>query len=302
MRPVSDRAVFIATVEGGSLTRAAARLGVSLAVCSKRLAELERRLDVRLLNRTTRRQHLTEAGAVYYEHCLRVQEDIDTVESSLAGLRDTVRGRLRVAAPASFGRRHVSPFIPAFLGRYPDVALQLVLSDSVIDLVADGVDVAIRIGAPADSSMIAVTLASNRRVTCASPDYLARFGTPRTPEDLAGHRCLILSPQSVSSDVWTFETADGPRRVTVGGPLSSNHGEVLRDAAVGGLGIAVKSVWDIAEELRSGRLVTVLDDCPPSAVNLYALYHERRFVAPKVRAWIDFFRERFGPTPYWETE
>lgn len=292
--------VFTTTVDEGSLTRAASRLGLSLAVCSKRLATLEKRLGVRLLNRTTRSLHLTDEGALYYEHCLRIQEDIDTVEASLAGMRNTAQGTLRVSTSASFGRKHVSPFVPEFIDRYPDIKLQLMMSDTTIDMVAEGIDVAIRIGAPADSSLIAAKLAPNKRVLCASPRYLSKSEPIMTPEDLGTHHCLILSAQGASNDVWTFESTQVVSRVSVSGPVTSNSGEVVRDAAIGGLGIAIKSIWDITDELRSGALVTVLDDYPLKQMSIYALYPSRQFVSPKVRAWIDFFKAKYAPTLYWE--
>ena len=300
VKSVSDRVVFISVVDEGSLTRAAERLGLSLAVCSRRLALLEKRLGVRLLNRTTRSQHLTDEGAVYYEHCLRIQEDIDAVEASLAGMRDHVQGTLRVSTSSSFGRKHVSPFIAEFVERYPGIRLQLMMTDNVVDLVTEGIDVAIRIGAAADSSFIATRLAANRRILCASRKYLDRAGTPQTLEELSRHQCLILSSQGASNDVWEFDTDEGKRRIPVSGPLTSNSGEVVRDAAVGGLGIAVKSLWDINDQLRSGELVSVLDTHSLSHTNIYALYHNRQFISPKVRVWIEFFRDRYSPLPYWE--
>ncbi|MFK7963838.1 MAG: LysR family transcriptional regulator [Burkholderiaceae bacterium] len=300
MKSVSDRTVFIAIVDEGSLTRAADRLGLSLAVCSKRLLTLENRLGVRLLNRTTRQQHLTDAGSLYYEHCLRIQEDIDAVESSLAGLRDSIQGTLRVTTSASFGRKHVSPVVPEFLKQHPGIKLQLIMTDNVLDMVAEGIDVGIRIGALADSSLIAIKLAPNRRVLCASPAYLQRAGTPLSPDQLGEHDCLVLSSRSASHDVWTFETSRGVVRVPVSSVVASNSGEVVRDAAIGGLGIGIKSIWDITEELRKGDLVTVLDDYPLAHMDIFAVYHNRRYVAPKVRAWIDFFKTRFGSPPYWE--
>lgn len=302
MKPVSDRVIYTTVVDEGSLTRAAERLGLSLAVCSRRLALLEKRLGVRLLNRTTRRQHLTDEGAVYYEHCLRIQEDIDAVEASLAGMRDHVQGTLRVSTSSSFGRKHVSPFIAEFVERYPGIRLQVMMTDNVVDLVSDGIDVAVRVGAAADSTYVATRLATNTRVLCASRAYLDKAGTPQTLEDLSEHQCLILSSQGASNDVWVFETREGIRRIPVSGPITSNSGEVVRDAAEGGLGIAVKSLWDISDQIRTGALVSVLDNYPLSHTNIYALYHNRQFISPKVRAWIEFFREKYSPLPYWEQD
>lgn len=300
MKPVSDRVVFIATVDEGSLTRAAERLGLSLAVCSKRLSMLEKRLGVRLLNRTTRRQHLTDEGSLYYEHCLRIQEDIDAMESSLAGMRDTVQGTLRVTTSASFGRKHVSPVIPEFLKQHPGIKLQVIMTDNILDMVAEGLDVGIRVGAMEDSSLIGVKLAPNKRVLCAAPNYLNKAGTPITPDELTEHQCLLLSSNCAPSDVWKFEVNGETIKVPVSSAVTSNSGEVVRDAAIGGLGIAIKSIWDITDELRNGDLVTVLEDYPLTYMDIYAVYHNRRFVAPKVRAWIDFFKTRFSSPPYWE--
>lgn len=300
MKSISDRAVFVAIIDEGSLTRAARRLGVSLAVCSKRLAVLETRLGVRLLHRTTRQQHLTDEGAMYYEHCLRIQEDIDAMESSLAGMRDNVQGTLRVTTSASFGRKHISPYISEFLDLHPDVRLQLMMTDSIVDMVAEGIDVGIRIGPLSDSSLIALKLAPNRRVLCASPAYLAKAGTPGNLKDLGAHQCLILSDKGATSDVWRFQSGDKTSSVSVSATVTSNSGEVVRDAAIGGQGIAIKSIWDITDELKQGSLVTVLENFQPVQTDIFAVYHNRRFVSPKVRAWIDFYKSRFGSPPYWE--
>ena len=300
MKSTSDQLVFVSIVDEGSLTAAAERLGLSLAVCSKRLVNLEKRLGVRLLNRTTRRQHLTDEGRIYYEHCLRIQEDIVHMEASLAGMRNEVQGTLRVTTSASFGRKHISPYIGEFIKLHPGVKLQLMMSDTNADLVADGIDVAIRIGALQDSTLIATKLAPNRRVLCASPAYLERAGTPSRLEDLVDHQCVILSAQGASRDVWLFETQEGITRVPVSGSVTSNSGEVVRDAAIHGIGIAIKSLWDISDELRDGRLVSVLDHHALAPVDIFAVFHNRRFVSPKVKAWVAFFKDKFGPSPYWE--
>lgn len=300
MKTISDREVFIATVNEGSLTQAAERLGLSLAVCSKRLAMLEQRLSVRLLNRTTRRQHLTDEGEIYFEHCLRIQEEIDAMESNLAGMRETAQGTLRVTMPTSFGRKHISPFVPEFLTRYPGISLHLMATDTVVDMVGEGIDVGVRIGALASSSLVAAKLANNYRVLCVSPSYLERKGAPQTLDDLKTHDCLVLSSQTGVNGTWEFEIDQKINRIAVNVKLTTNSGEVVRDAAVAGLGIGIKSLWDISDQLVSGELTTVLDDYPLVHSDIHAVYHNRKFLSPKVRAWVDFFKEKFGDTPYWE--
>lgn len=300
MNPTTDLEVFVAVVEAGSLSAAAERLALSVAVASKRLARLEARLGVRLLARTTRRQSLTEAGETYLVHARRILEDIAAADASVADLGSVPRGRLRVSAPATFGRQQLSPAVPGFLARYPEIALQLELDDAVVDLHERRIDVAIRVGPLRDSSLIATRLAAAHRVVCAAPAYLERHGVPRVPEDLVDHRCLLLSEDTADGAVWSFGRGDGTRRVRVGGPLSTNNGEVVRDAVVGGAGIAIKSTWDIARELASGELVEVLADWPTEPIEIHALHHDRAASLAKVRVWIEFFRERFSPVPPWE--
>ena len=297
MKAVSDRVIFIRVVEEGSITRAAEHLGLSLAVCSKRLVNLEERLGVRLLNRTTRRQHLTDEGDVYYRHCLLIQEDIDQMEASLAGMRDEVQGTLRVNTSITLGRKYISPLISEFLRQYPAIKLQLIMTDTIVDMVSEGVDVAVRVGSLADSSMVSLRLASSRSVLCASPDYLAKAGIPTSVEALSQHDCLLLSEQGVLNTVWEFPEDGKVKRVPVSGPISSNYGEVIRDATIGGLGIPMKAVWDIYPHLENGELVTVLDDVMLPQSNIYALHHNRRNISPKIKVWNEFLKHHLSGIP-----
>jgi len=291
--------VFARIVGAGSLSAAARDLGMSPAVVSRRLAALEARLGVRLLNRTTRSLHLTDEGAAYYETCNRVLADIEEAETAVSAGRAEPRGILRVALPASFGNQHVAPLVPKFAERYPDVQIALSLSDRTVNVVEEGFDLAIRIADLADSSLAARKLAPNRRVVCASPAYLRRNGTPRTPEDLAQHNCLTTTDFTMS---WAYRGPDGkPGSVRVSGRYACDNWEVLREWAAAGLGVALKSTWDVRRHLEDGSLVTLFPGYSfATDVAIYAVYPHRRHLPAKTRAFIEFLAESFGPEPYWD--
>ena len=290
--------VFARVVGAGSLSAAARDLGMSTAVVSRRLAALEARLGVRLVNRTTRSLHLTDEGAAYYETCNRVLADIEEADAAVTAGRAEPRGVLRVALPASFGHQHVAPLIPKFAERYPEVQLALSLSDRAVNVVEEGFDLAVRIADLADSSLAARKLAPNRRVMCASPAYLARHGEPRTPEDLARHNCLATD----FTMNWDYRRPDGKSgSVRVSGRYVCDNWEVLREWAVAGLGIALKSTWDVRRHLEDGSLVSLLPGYTfASDVAIYAVYPHRRHLPAKTRAFIEFLAESFGPEPYWD--
>lgn len=290
--------VFARIVGTGSLSAAARDLGMSTAVVSRRLAALEARLGVRLVNRTTRSLHLTDEGAAYYETCNRVLADIEEADAAVTAGRAEPRGVLRVALPASFGHQHVAPLIPKFAERYPDVQLALSLSDRAVNVVEEGFDLAVRIADLADSSLAARKLAPNRRVVCASPAYLARHGEPSTPDDLARHNCLATD----FTMNWDYRGPDGePGSVRVSGRYACDNWEVLREWALAGLGIALKSTWDVRRHLEDGSLVSVLPGYTfASDVAIYAVYPHRRHLPAKTRAFIEFLAESFGPEPYWD--
>ena len=295
---IRDLSLFVRVVAAGSLSQAGRDLGLSAAVASKRLAALETDLGVRLLHRSTRQLTLTPEGETFLAHADRMVREAEAGRDAVGQGVGRPRGLLRATVPASFGRLHVSPAIPDFMTRYPDIVLDLRLSDSMIDLVGDGLDVALRIGALPDSSLIARRLAPNRRFLCATPDYLARHGIPRSVDDLLNHNCLKLSDHPG----WMIAPPGQPTRlVRVTGSLATNNGEVLRDAVLGGLGIAMKSNWDVGPYMRQGRLAVVLPDCRVDTdAALWAVYPSARYLAPKVRAFVDFFADRFGPCPYWD--
>lgn len=297
---LDDMQLFAAVVEAEGYSQAARVLGLSKSSVSKRISALEDRLGVRLLNRTTRRLSLTEAGAAFHEGCLRVVAAAEAAEEAVTHLASAPRGILRISAPMSFGVQHVAPFLPALLERYPELAIDLVLNDRIVDLVDEGFDLAIRIGNLSDSSLIARRLAPSRRMACASPAYLDAQGTPQTPAELRHHDCLLYSYQA-SGATWRFRGPAGPQHVSVSGRLQANNGEALRAAAIGGLGIALLPTFLVCDQLRDGRLVALLREWQdPGEGGVHALFPTTRNLSPKVRAAVEFFAECFGGTPYWD--
>lgn len=299
---IEEMRVFAKVISAGSLSAAARELGSSPAVVSRTLAALEARLGVRLINRTTRRLHLTEEGAGYFDACTRILAEIDEADAAVAAGRSEPRGVLRVAIPASFGHQHIAPLVPAFVQRYSLVRLALSLSDRAVSLIEEGYDVAIRIAELEDSSLAARKLAPNRRVVCASPAYLARHGTPRTPADLAQHDFLMTTSEHDFSFLIEYrDPAGGSGSVRVTGRYACDHWSVLRDWAVAGLGLALKSTWDVRRHLEDGSLVALFPGYTfDTDVAIYAVYPHRRHLPAKTRAFIDFLAESFGPEPYWD--
>jgi DNA-binding transcriptional LysR family regulator len=301
MDRVGDLALFLRVLDLGSITAAAHSLDLSVAVASQRLKRLEKELGVRLLHRTTRRLHPTPEGAALAEQGRVLVEDLETLGTGLREAAREVAGTLRVTTSASFGRQYVSPLLPAFLARHPKLRLSIHLSDNVVDLVSEGFDLAIRIGALDDSRLVARRIAPNRRVLCASPDYLRRRGRPRVPEELAQHDCLLLFGSGGRQDVWRLGTPAGSEiTVRVQGRFESNFGEVLRDASLAGEGIVIHSLWHVADDLRAGRLEVVLPDYALTTTAISAVMPQRRLVPPRVRAFTDFLIEQFGDNPPWE--
>ena len=291
--------VFAKVVGAGSLSAAARELGLSPALVSRKLAALEARLGVRLINRTTRSLHLTDEGASYYEACSRVLAEVDEADAAVAAGRVEPQGVLRVALPASFGHVHVAPRIPEFAAQYPKVRLALSLSDRSVSVIEEGFDLAVRIAELEDSSLAARRLAPNRRVVCASPQYLERHGMPRLPEDLLHHNVLTTSDFAMT---WDFKDPRGkPGSVRVSGRYACDNWEVLREWALAGLGIALKSTWDIYRHLQDGSLVALFPGYSfHSDVAIYAVYPHRRHLPAKTRVFIEFLAASFGPEPYWD--
>ncbi len=300
MTDLLDYEIFTRVIKAGSLSAAARELHSTPAMISKRLTRLEDRLGVKLLHRTTRRLTPTEVGQSFYERVLAVLAAVADAESFAAHDNDRPRGLLRVSLPTSFGRLHVAPRLKAFLDTWPELRLLVDLNDEYVDLASGGFDVAVRIGTLPDSALIARRLAPNRRVLCASPLYIEKHGLPADLEDLDQHRLLAAEPQIA----WRFDGPGGPVTYKPQSCLQTNSSELVREAVVSGLGIAFRSTWDVANELKLGTLRRVLPQYSgASDVNVYAVYAGRRLVPPKVRAFVDYFAGVFGPDlPYWDRD
>jgi DNA-binding transcriptional LysR family regulator len=293
---LGDLDIFARVVTARSMSAAGRELDLSPAVISKRIRRLEERLGVRLLQRTTRQLALTEAGQGFYERVISILASVQEAESWVASGAATARGVLKVSAPTSFGRLHIAPHLRAFLDRHPLVTVEIVLSDAFVDIVGEGFDVAVRIADLADSSLVARRLAPNHRVLCATPDYVRRHGAPATVDDLARHTLIAHN-----ADQWRLEGPTGPAMVRVRGPLRTNSSEVVREALLGGVGVALRSTWDVGPELKDGRLVRLLPGYSGGRhVAIHAVYPSRRHMEQKVRGFVGFLAELYGPTPYWD--
>jgi DNA-binding transcriptional LysR family regulator len=288
--------IFARVVTAGSMSAAGRELGLSPPVVSKRIKSLEERLGTRLLQRTTRQLALTESGKGFYERVVAILASVDEAEAWVSRRAAAARGLLRVSAPTSFGRMHVAPHLVDFLAAYPEITLDLSLSDQFVDVVAEGFDLAIRIADLQDSSLVAKRLAPVHRVLCAAPAYLDRHGEPESLAALQRHRLLLHN-----ADHWRLESAAGAATVKVESAVRTNSSEVVREAVLAGMGIALRSTWDVGPEIESGRLRIVLPDWRASArVGVHAVYPSRRHLAHKVRVFMDFLGERFGSPPYWD--
>lgn len=297
MTNLGDLDVFSRVIALGSMSLAAREMGLSPAVVSKRIKRLEESLGTRLLQRTTRQISLTEAGQGYYERVIAVLAGLEEAEAFAAGRASHVTGSLKISAPTSFGRMHIAPHLKPFMRAHPQLSVHLMLSDEFTDIVGGGYDLAIRINDPADSSLVARKLATVRRLLCASPDYLHEHGTPKTLEDLKHHHCLPAH----NNESWRLVGPQGPVNYRPDGLLITNSSEVIKEAALAGLGIALRSTWDIGPELKSGRLVQVLPEYEGSRnLQLSAVYPSRQFLPAKIRVFIDYLAALYGPVPYWE--
>lgn len=291
---------FARVAEARSFSEAARRLRSSKSVISRHVAALEAELGARLFHRTTRSLTLTEVGRAYYDRVGRILADIDEANQSVTVLQAAPRGRLRVNAPMSFGFLHLAPAVPDFLARYPEVEVEMTMNDRYVDLVDEGFDVAVRIGRLGDSSLVARKLAPIRRAVCASPAYFDAHGVPETPTDLIRHSCLCYS-NVAATDEWRFSSPDGrPWPVEVKGRLRANNGDALRVAALAGAGLTYTPTFIIGRDLQAGSLVAVLGEFVPQDTAVHAVYPHSRHLSPKVRAFVDFLAERFGPRPYWD--
>lgn len=294
--------IYVAVVETGGIGAAAERLGLAKSVVSRRLAELETRLRATLIHRTTRRLNLTDDGRAFYESSVAILADLDEAEANLRQAHGALTGRLKVTLPQSFGLLHLAPLIQAFMVQHPDLRFELDFNDRQADLVQEGFDLAIRIARLEDSSLIARRLAPIRSGVYASPDYLARRGTPATAPDLKSHACLVYSNPR-DPDLWTYTAPDGrPGSVRVPVHLASSSGEFLLSAALAGQGLIRSPTFFVHEALKAGRLVALLTDHAWPELSAYAVYPPTRHLSRRVRTFIDYLAEALAGEPYWDRQ
>ena len=289
MDTIDAMRVFVAVVERNGFSAAADALDISTAAVTRQIAALEKRLSTRLLNRTTRRVSPTSTGAAYYQRCVQLLAEFDELEASVGAQALQPSGRLRINAPVSYGIARLGALLPAYSARYPQVELDLQLSDRLVDMVEEGYDLAIRITRQPAPNLIARHLARVRIHLCAAPSYLARYGTPLTPEDLAGHQCLYYT-YSTANDAWQLTGPQGEVSVPLQPHMRANNGDVLREAAIAGMGIIAQPDFIVDQALADGRLVPVLTQWEMPA-SIYAVYTSRSHLAPKVRSFIDYLVE-----------
>lgn len=297
-----DLTTFVAVVEAGSFTAAADRLDIAKSAVSRRVSALEERLGAELIRRTTRRLSLTDSGRAFYERALRVLADLDEAESAVAMQQGELRGHLAIAAPLSFGIRHLAEPLCTFGREHPALSLDVDFNDRRVDLIEEGVDVAVRIGHLKDSSLIARKLFDARTVVCASPEYLARHGRPETPADLAAHDCLVYS-NLAEPWRWGYVDRDGKRQyVQVGKGMSASSGDFLVNAASAGLGVVMQPTFIAHEAIREGRLEPLLTDYGWPVTPGFAIYPPTRHLSQRVRVFIDFLVETFAAGASWDAD
>lgn len=286
--------LFVEAAQSGGLSAAGRKLGLSPAAASARLLKLESSLDTRLFERTTRQLRLTDEGRIYLQHCRQALQVLDDARAALSVEKKEIRGKIRISATSDFGRHVLNPWLDEFTARYPQVVPALLLSDSLSHLIADDVDLMIRFGVPPDSSLIARPLATNRRVLCASPAYLRRKGMPDHPDQLTNFDHIIAGSSGWSSE-WRLQRGDESCvfKVPLEAARETNDGALARQWAIDGHGITLKSIWDINADLAAGRLQLVMPDWQTAEAPVHALYPRNRYLPPRVRALLDFLRERF---------
>jgi len=296
----SEMSVFVQVVEYESFSATARVLKLTPSAVSKLIGRLENRLGAQLLNRTTRHLSLTEEGRAFYQRCMPILSAIDEAEMAVTELHAKPRGLLKVNATNAFGQFHIQPLIPKFLEQHPDLRIQLTLSDSLVNLVEEEVDVAIRIADMPDSTLIAKKITSVQRAVAAAPSYIKKFGVPKSPEDLKNHNCLTLSFET-SLNQWEFKGANTPQRIRVKGNFETNNATALYKAGLAGLGLFRATNFVVGRDFKEGTLIPVLKDFEmTNQVNIYAVYPHSKHLSPKVRAFVDLMTDAFMPVPPWE--
>ena len=297
MDRITSMATFVKVVETGGFSAAARAVNMSPSMVTTHIQALEERLGVRLLNRSTRKVGLTEVGQAYFERCVQILAELDDADQIVQALQSTPRGTLRLNTSIVMPP-FIAPVISEFVELYPDAGVEMIISDRMVDLVEEGFDLSIRATPVPDSSLIVRRLATYRFVVCGAPEYFAERGIPRTPADLANHNCLIFS-QSPWGSEWLFAGPGGEQRIAVAGNLRSNSAVALRLAALHGQGLLATMSFQVADEIRSGRLVSVLTDCLPTEFPILAVYPHRHRLSAKVRSFIDLLAKHFRQDPMW---
>lgn len=287
---------FVSVVETGSFNKTAVQLQASTAAISRRVSGLEQALGVKLLNRTTRSIDLTEAGQQYYNDIIHILQALEEAEERVSCSKQALKGTLRIAAPLSYGLQQIAPLLPPFMKQYPDLKMQLQLEDRYTDLISEGIDVAIRIGNLKDSTMVATRITSIERVICASPGYLAQYGTPKHPEELKNHNCLHYNLISRSEE-WGLIKQEGNKNIEISGTLSTNNGEVLKQAALQGTGIVLLPKFIVQDALKTGDLSPILESHTPEPTGLFAIRPSRAFTPTRVALFIDYMKSIYPKTP-----
>lgn len=279
--------IYVAVVDGGSFAAAADKLDISRAMVSKQIQKLEEHLGTRLMNRTTRRLSLTETGREFYERSTQIMGDVEEAEQIAGQMTRRPQGVLRMTIPLSYGQHRLAAIIGDYTQAYPQVQLDISLSDRKVDLIEDGLDLAIRIGAMPQSDLIARKIGGVRSIVCAAPAYLARHGAPQTPADLAQHACLGYTLTGTGAD-WRLEGPAGPVIVPISGPIRADNGDIIRLAALSGAGILFQPHFIVGDDIEAGRLVRVLPDWQSAELGVYAVYPSRKHLSAKVRTFVDF--------------
>ncbi len=290
MHSLNDMAIFAAVVDTGGFTSASKKLGISTPVVSKRITALEQYLGTKLLFRTTRKLSLTEAGSVYYQYCSSVVSDAEQAKAAVTYLDATPRGLLKITAPIAAGSYQVANALPSFLERYPEVQVELDISDRVVDIAEEGYDIAIRLTHQPPELYVARLLSKTKRKVCASPEYWQRHGRPTSPADLASHNCIVYSERP-NYNQWVFNGKNGPETIAVQGSFRVNNTIAMLEAATSGLGVLMLTSVNVDRAIFAGQLEPVLEDYDTPGPNIYALYLPNRYLSSKARAFIDYMVE-----------
>ncbi|HWJ19271.1 MAG TPA: LysR family transcriptional regulator [Geobacterales bacterium] len=296
MTSIADLEIFARVVTAGSMSAAGRELDLSPAVVSKRISHLETRLGTRLFHRTTRQLQLTETGRGFYERVVQILATVQEAEAFVSSGHQRAGGSLKITAPTGFSRMHIAPYLGKFQKQYPDLGIEIIATDNILDIVREGIDVAIRVSELDDSSMVAKKLAPCRRLFCAAPDYLKEHGTPKTLADLSKHKIL-----TENNTAWRLQGPDGITSLRLSGDIKTNSSDVVHEALLAGCGIALRSTWQVRDDLLSNKLVQILPQYSEApGVAVYAIYPDKQYIPARLRVFVDFLADIYGPAPYWD--